>query len=79
MTFIEASKWRETIHNTRNAEPHRGLAFSMADVVERRSAPQQKDDNNDHQNRAEAPAIIMERRTQIEPTAAEQENQNDQE
>jgi hypothetical protein len=43
------------------------------------SAPQQKDYNNDHQYRAEAPTIIMEGWTQIETTAAKNENQNNQE
>jgi hypothetical protein len=66
------------IHNTKHAKPHRGLAFKTADVVERQSAPQEKDDNNDHQNRAEAPAIIVEWGTQIESTTAEKKNQNDQ-
>jgi hypothetical protein len=43
------------------------------------STPQEKDYNNDHQYRAEAPTIIMEGWTQIETTAAKNENQNDQE
>ena len=43
------------------------------------SAPQQKDYNNYHQYRAEAPAIIMEGRAHIETAAAEKENQNNQE
>ena len=44
-----------------------------------RSAPQQKDYNNDHQYRAEAPTKIMVGSTEIETTATKQENQNDQE
>jgi hypothetical protein len=42
------------------------------------SAPQQKDYNNDYQYRAEASAIIVEWRTQIETAAAKKENQNNQ-
>jgi hypothetical protein len=44
-----------------------------------RSAPQQKDHNDDYQYRAKSPAIIMVRSAQIETTAAEKENQNKQE
>ena len=59
----------------------RSLAFKTADaadVVERQSAPQQKDDNNDHEYRAEASAIIMEGRPQIESAATKKKNQNHQ-
>jgi|ERR1019366_4046189 hypothetical protein len=43
------------------------------------SAPQQKDYNNDHQYRAEAPTKIMVGSAEIETTATKKENQNDQE
>jgi hypothetical protein len=43
------------------------------------SAPQQKDHNDDYQYRAEAPTVIMVRSAQIETTAPEKENQNNQE
>jgi hypothetical protein len=43
------------------------------------SAPQQKDYNNDHQYRAEAPTKIMVGGAEIETTATKKENQNDQE
>lgn len=42
-------------------------------------APQQKEYNNDHQYQAESAAIVMEGRPSIETTAAENENQNNQE
>jgi hypothetical protein len=42
-------------------------------------APQQKDHDDDDQYRAESPTIIMVWGAQIETTAAEKENQNNQE
>jgi hypothetical protein len=41
------------------------------------SSSEQKDQNNDHQYQAKAPAVVMVWRTSIEATAAEKENQND--
>jgi hypothetical protein len=55
-----------------------GGALGLSDFVGQ-SAPQQKDHNDDYQYRAESPAIIMVRSAQIETTAAEKENQNNQE
>jgi hypothetical protein len=42
------------------------------------SAPQQKDDNNDHQYRTEATAKIMVGRAKIEATSTKEEDQNNQ-
>jgi hypothetical protein len=43
------------------------------------SAPEQKDQNDDDHYQAEAPAIVMVRRTNIETASTEKENQNNQE
>ena len=46
----------------------------MVDAAKRQSAPEQKDQNNDHNYQAEASAIVMEWRTHIEATPAEKKN-----
>jgi hypothetical protein len=43
------------------------------------SAPQQKNDNNDHQYRADATTKYMEWSAEIETAATKNENQNNQE
>ena len=50
----------------------------MVGAAERQSAPEQKNQNNDHNYQAEASAIVMERRTHIEATPTEKKNQNNQ-
>ena len=55
------------------------LGYKSVDAAERKSAPEQNDQNNDHHYEADAPTIVMERRPHIESTAAKKENQNNQE
>jgi hypothetical protein len=50
----------------------------MIDAAEQQSAPQQNDQNDYHQYQAEAPAIVMEWRTNIEATTTKKENENNQ-
>jgi hypothetical protein len=48
----------------------------MIDAAERQSAPEQNDQNHDHQYQTEAPAIVMEWRANIEATPTKKENEN---
>jgi hypothetical protein len=53
-------------------------AYKLADAAGRHSAPEQNDQNHDHQYQAEAPAIVMEWRANIEAATTEKENENNQ-
>ena len=60
-------------HHTDIAVQQR-LTDAIEKVKVQSNSPDQKEHNDDHQYRTEAPAIVMVRRTHIETAAAEKEN-----
>jgi hypothetical protein len=50
----------------------------MVAVIERQSASEQNDQDNDHHDQAEAATVVVEWRAKIEPTATEKQNENNQ-